>query len=318
MKEKIDLILGTMTFGESVFAPDVRKFIDTFLDAGYSELDTAYVYNNGDCERLLGDALRDVERPYRIATKVNPRVSGRLDADAANTQVNESLCRLGLEKVDVVYLHFPDPKTPLVYVLEAMAELHSRGKFRELGLSNFPAWMVCDAWHICDRHGWVRPSVYEGIYNPLTRKAETELNDCLDSFGMRFTAYNPLCGGLLTGRYTDFDKSPSAGRFTNRPNYMNRYWKKSFFEALDIIKTACAGAGLGVAEATLRCLAYHSMLRTDRGDAIIIGASSLTHLCQNIESLNAGELPRSVLDAFNEAWELTKPDSPEYFTLYRG
>ena len=83
MKKPVNLILGTMTFGESVFSPDVESFIHTFLDAGYDELDTAYVYNDGNCERLLGEVLPKLDRPFKIATKVNPRISGRLDADAA-------------------------------------------------------------------------------------------------------------------------------------------------------------------------------------------------------------------------------------------
>ena len=142
------LILGTMTFGESVFAPEVSRFIEVFLGAGHTELDTAYVYNDGACERLLGDALAETDRPFRIATKVNPRISGRLDGEAALKQVNESLERLKLPAADIVYLHFPDPATPVEDVLAAMAELHGQGKFRELGLSNFPAWMTADAWRV--------------------------------------------------------------------------------------------------------------------------------------------------------------------------
>ena len=76
---QVNLILGTMTFGESVFQPDVRAFVNAFLDAGYTELDTAYVYNEGTCERLLGEVLPELDRPFRIATKVNPRITGRLD-----------------------------------------------------------------------------------------------------------------------------------------------------------------------------------------------------------------------------------------------
>lgn len=314
----VQLVLGTMTFGESVFAPDVRAFIDAFLDAGYLELDTAYVYNDGACERLLGEALKDVWRSYRIATKVNPRISGKLDGEAAYRQVNESLERLQLPCVDTVYLHFPDPATPVISVLEAMADLHDRGKYRELGLSNFPAWMAADVWHICDRHGWVKPTVYEGMYNPLTRLAERELNACLDNFGMRYYAYNPLCGGLLTGRYGRFEDAPSDGRFTHRPGYQNRYWKKSYFDAVDVLKAACEKEGISTVEATYRWLAHHSMLRADRGDAIIIGASRLSHLIQNMEAMKAGPLSENVLNAFEEAWKLTRPDSPEYFTLYKG
>ena len=311
------LILGTMTFGESVFAPDVEGFINTFLDTGYSELDTAYVYNEGTCERLLGEALPKAAAPYSIATKINPRISGKLDGAAAYKQLNESLERLKLRSVDLVYLHFPDPATPAEDVLAALADLHGQGKFRELGLSNFPAWMVTDVWHLCDKKGWMKPTVYEGMYNPLTRNAERELNACLDHFGMRYYAYNPLCGGLLTGRYGKFEDAPTDGRFTHRPGYQNRYWKKSYFDAVEILKDACGKEGITTVEAAYRWLAYHSMLKEERGDGIIIGASKLNHLKQNMETIKAGPLPRSILDAFEQAWDLCRKDSPEYFTLYK-
>lgn len=316
--KNVDLILGTMTFGESVFQPQVGEFINAFLDSGHDELDTAYVYNEGNCERLLGEVLPNLNRPYRIATKVNPRITGKLDADAVYQQVNESLERMRVPSVDTVFLHFPDPATPVVGALEAMADLHDQGKFRELGISNFPAWMVMDVWHICDRHGWVKPTVFEGVYNPLTRRAEAELNDCLNQLGMRFYAYNPMCGGLLTGRYGKFEDAPTDGRFTHRPNYQGRYWKKSFFEAVDVIKTAAEQHGITSIEATYRWLAYHSMLNGDRGDAILIGASKLNHLQQNMKTVEAGPLPADVVEAFEQAWTITRGDSPEYFTLYKG
>ena len=314
----VNLILGPMTFGESVFSPDVEAFIHAFLDAGQMELDTAYVYNDGNCERLLGEVLPKLKRPFRIATKVNPRISGRLDGEAAYKQVNESLERMKLDHVDTVFLHFPDPATPVTDVLSAMADLHAQGKYTELGLSNFPAWMVANVWHICDRNGWVKPTVFEGIYNPLTRKAETELNACLNHFGMRFYAYNPMAGGLLTGRYARFEDAPTDGRFTHRPNYQGRYWKKRYFDAVDVIRTAAERNGFTSIEATYRWLAYHSMLNGERGDAILIGASKLNHLMQNMAAIQAGPLPQDVVAAFDRAWELTRGDAPEYFTLYKG
>lgn len=312
------LVLGTMTFGESVFSPDVGAFVNVFLDNGGTELDTAYVYNEGNCERLLGEVLPELDKPYMIATKVNPRTSGKLDADAAYKQVNESLNRLRLFSVDTIYLHFPDPATPVESVLSAMADLHDQGKYKELGLSNFPAWMVADVWHICDKHGWVKPTVFEGIYNPLTRKAEVELNDCLNAYGLRFYAYNPMAGGLLTGRYASFQDAPTDGRFTHRPNYQKRYWKQSYFDAVDVIKKASEEIGITTIEATYRWLAYHSILDEKRGDAILIGASKLNHLLQNMDAVKAGPLPENVIAAFNTAWDITKGDSPEYFTLYKG
>lgn len=317
--ENVKLVLGTMTFGESVFAPDVEAFIRAFLEAGYEELDTAFVYNEGRCEQLLGEALRTIGREkVKIATKVNPRISGRLDGEAARNQLNTSLARLGVDYVDVFYLHFPDPNTPVSSVLEACADLHRQGKFKELGLSNFPAWMVADAWHICKANGWVLPTVYEGIYNPLTRRAETELKAALDHFGLRFYAYNPLAGGLLTGRYAHFEDVPTDGRFTHRPNYQGRYWKKSYFDAVASLKAACESKGVTLIEAAYRWLAWHSMLAQGSGNAIIIGASKLSHLRQNMAAVKAGALPGELVEAFEQAWSLCKADSPEYFTLYKG
>ena len=315
--ERIKPVLGTMTFGESVFSPDVEAFVDLFLKSGGEELDTAYVYNEGQCEKLLGQALKG-KTGYKIATKVNPRISGRLDGEAAYKQLNESLARLELPRVDIFYLHFPDPKTPAASVLEACAELHREGKFTELGLSNFPAWMVADAWHICEKNGWVKPTVYEGIYNPLTRHAERELNAALNHFGMRFYAYNPLAGGLLSGRYTSYEEAPGDGRFTNRPNYRNRYWKKSYFDAMLLLKDACEKEGCPLVEGVYRWMTHHSMLNAPRGDKIIIGASKLRHLADNLGCFEKGPLGEETAAAFEAAWAVCRADSPEYFTLYKG
>ena len=307
-----------MTFGESVFMPEAEDFVKAFLDKGFTEIDTAYVYNDGVCEKILGEIIKKTDRPFKVSTKVNPRITGRLDGEAAVMQLNASLERLGVACVDTLYLHFPDPATPVDSVLKACAVLHEQGKFKELGLSNFPAWMVADVWYKCKNNGWVLPTVYEGIYNPLTRRAEEELNVALDHFGMRFYAYNPMAGGLLTGRYGKFEDAPEDGRFTHRPNYKNRYWKKSYFEAVELLQTACAEADITLIEAVYRWLANHSMLKNERGDAIIIGASKLSHLEQNMAAAEAGELPESIVEAFEKAWSLCKADSPAYFTLYNG
>ncbi len=313
----INIVLGTMTFGESVFASDIERIIQHFIDAGYNELDTAYVYNNGLSETLIGTALKKIGKDkVKISTKVNPRITGKLDGEATYRQLNESLLRLGIDSVDTFYLHFPDKDTPVISVLEACADLHRQGKFKELGLSNFPAWLVADVYHICKEKGWVLPTVYEGIYNPLTRKAEIELNDALDYFGLRFYAYNPLAGGLLTGKYNRFEDTPADGRFTHRPNYKKRYWKPSFFRAVESIKDSCNENGIGIIESVYRWLAYHSMLRADRNDSIIVGVSKLEHLKQNLDALNAGPLPENLLSVYENVWETCRADSSEYFRFY--
>lgn len=314
---KPNLILGTITFGQQTFYDEAKEMVETFLDKGYHEIDTAYVYNEGECERILGQVFRNVERDkYSIAAKANPRITGRLDGEAVKTQLLESLDRMEIDYADVLYLHFPDPNTPVESALEACGELHKAGKFGELGLSNFPAWMVADVYHKCKQKGWVLPTIFEGVYNPLSRNAETELFAALRNFNMRFYAYNPLAGGMLTGKYSSVDELPSDGRFALRGSYPKRYWKKSFFEAVDVIRKSIGE--LSMVEASYRWLAYHSMLDAEKGDAIIIGASNPKQLEQNLTLLDNGPLPKEVVSAFETAWTISKADSPKYFTLYKG
>lgn len=317
--DKIKLILGTMTFGPQVLLEDSQEMIQNFVCAGFDELDTAYVYNEGETERMLGQLIPQFKSSkLKIATKANPRITGRLDRKAVKSQLEESLQRMQRDSVDIFYLHFPDPRTPVEEALEACSELHCQGKFTELGLSNFPAWLVVHAWHVCKERGWPTPTVYQGLYNGLSRNAEKELFPALKQLGMRYYAYNPLAGGLLSGKHSAFEEQPSHGRFTLRPNYQNRYWKKSLFEAVNTIKETCTEHGITLIQAAFRWLAFHSHLNATRGDGILLGASKVNQVVQNIEAMNQGELPDSITDAFNNAWDIAKAESPDYFKYYKG
>ncbi len=313
------LILGNMTFGPQVDIELGRSMVQRFLDAGHEEFDSAFVYNEGEAEVMLGAILRDMpDAALRVATKIHPRITGRLDKKAVITQLDESLRRLCRNSIDILYLHFPDPGTPVENALEAVAKLHAQGKVLELGLSNYPAWLVVDIWHICKERGWPRPSVYQGRYNGLSRNVEKELLPALRKLGMRFYAYNPLAGGMLTGKHIKHDENPIPGRFTRLQSYRNRYWKKSYFDAVQFLATTCQEAGISLAEAALRWLAHHSCLDPSKGDGILIGASSMNQLEQNLSAPGKGVLPEAVVDAFSSAWEEARPDSPEYFNFYSG
>lgn len=311
-RRPLRLILGSMNFGPQVDLDGSRAMIETFLDDGNSEIDSAYVYNNGETERFLGEVLPHLdERRYSIATKVNPRITGRLDADAIRAQLDESLERMGRKSVDLLYLHFPDPNTPLETTLAACAEQHAAGKFHSLGLSNYPAWEVVHIWHLCDRNGWPKPAVYQGLYNALSRNVEAELLPALRRLGIRFYAYNPLAGGILAGKYANHSDEPAPGRFTVRPNYRKRYWKASFFDALDQIAKTCGESEISLVEASYRWLAHHSALTAN--DGVILGASSPLQLRQNLDSFSQEPLPPPVAEAFEAAWGTVRSDSPDYF-----
>lgn len=310
-------IFGTMNIGQQIFDKDAIEMLQAFVSFGGSELDTAYVYNDGACEELLGKCFKTMSPDrFKIATKVNPRVTGLLDYESVCGQLKTSLSRMRLERVDILYLHFPDPVVPIEEPIRACADLYKQGKFAELGVSNFPLSLIREMLPLCDQYECPRPSVFEGVYNVLSRKAEGELFPVLDDLGMRFYAYNPLAGGMLTGRYNNFSEKPEAGRFSLRPGYQGRYWKESFFEAIDVIAKACNEHDVPMAEVAYRWLGNHSSLSEKRGDGVIVGASRMNQLQQNMMALDGAPLPNGILEALDTAWVLTEAEAPEYYRYH--
>ena len=308
------IILGTMNFGPQLDTEASRLMVSTFLQTGFRELDTAYVYNGGSTETILGEILPNIDtNSYYIATKVHPRITGRLDRATIMLELTESLHRMKRDSVDLLYFHFPDGKTPIEEALETVAELHDKGTVKELGLSNYPAWQVVDIAYKCDRIGCPRPTVYQGMYNALCRNVEPELFPAIRSLGMRFYAFNPLAGGMLTGKHKQFDSTPEPGRFARLESYRKRYWKQSYFDAVDEIRKACEAADIPMAEAAYRWLCFHSSMDASKEDGILLGASRQEQMTQNMAATEKGELPGTITEAMDAAWEIAKPDSPAYF-----
>jgi aflatoxin B1 aldehyde reductase len=307
------IILGTMNFGEQVDEQAADRMLSMFLDHGYREVDTAYRYANGASEEILGRLLTPERRgKVYLATKAHPQGGGGLGPETIVTQVNTSLRRLKTEYVDLLYLHAPDTKVRVEVTLEACEKLFKEGKFRELGLSNYASWQVADVWHLCRQNGWVVPSVYQGRYNAITRDVEGELFPAVRHFGIRFYAYNPLAGGLLTGRYQRIGNVPQEGRFALKTQYRDRFWKKSYFDALEVIQDASEQAGLPMIQIALRWILRYSFLRAPSGDGVILAASNLKQWESNLNSLS-GELPVNVREALDRAWEKARQDYPAYF-----
>lgn len=310
----MNLILGTITVGQQTNDDETIVMINTAIENGIRELDTAYVYNEGECERILGQVLAPIDRStYRIATKVNPRITGKLDRTAILSQFAESLERLQTDFVEVLYLHFPDNIVPLEESLSTCNELYQQGKIKELGVSNFPASMVEEACELCKKNGWLMPTVYEGVYNVLSRNVEGELFDTIRKYGLRFTAYNPLAGGMLTGKYSSLEDFPSDGRFAQRASYKKRYWRQSFFDAVNNLRDICEKYDINMVDAAFRWLAYHSCMDSTKGDAIIVGSSKPSQLIQNIETIAQGPLPEEVAKVYNDSWQICSTDAPPYY-----
>ena len=308
------LILGSMTFGGQVDRETAKAMIDSYLESGNNEIDTAHIYCDGKTETMLGELLPALprERVY-LATKVNPWNEGGLAPEQVHRQFTESLQRLGCDSVDLLYLHSPDLETPVEKTLQACFEIYQRGGFREFGLSNYAAWQVAEVVETCRRHGWMQPLVYQGMYNALTRDVERELIPCLRNYDMRFYAYNPLAGGLLSGKHLSLDAIPDSGRFVTERGYQERYWKQDYFDTLQALRRACDAAGLTPVQAALRWLAGHSLMNADLGDGIILGASKLEQLRENIAAFDEAPLDDAIIEILDRGWEIIKPDCFRYF-----
>ncbi|KAF9907289.1 hypothetical protein BX616_000479, partial [Lobosporangium transversale] len=295
---------------------EASEIISTFRQYGHNALDTARIYADGHTEEMMGQL--DLSG-LTVDTKCFPLQLGGLEPQRVKKSLYESLEALRADKVHVFYLHAPDYATPIEDTLKAVNELYLEGKFEIFGLSNYPAWVVTQIYYICKNEGYVLPRVYQGMYNALTRSIEPELFACLDELNIKFHAYNPLCGGVLAGLYTyDQNEVEKGSRFDPDAKqgirYRERYWKKEYFEAIEVLKRVCEPHGLSLIQVAFDWLQFNSKMRVPRGDGIIIGASSLKHTVQNLDALKYGKpLPQDVLEAVDHCWDITRESSPPYF-----
>ncbi|XP_022790633.1 aflatoxin B1 aldehyde reductase member 2-like [Stylophora pistillata] len=299
------------------------EFIKICMENEIYSFDTALIYTGGKSEEVMGnlDNLRDPK--VTIATKANP-FEKDLKYDSVLEQLNKSLKSLKRDSVDLFYLHAPDHNTPIEETLEAVNQLYKEGKFKAFGLSNYAAWEVAEIYYLCKTKDYPRPTVYQGMYNSITRDVERELFPCLRRLGMAFYAYNPLAGGILTGKHRYEDRENGEiqdGRYANQGTrtdlHMKLYWKKPLFDLLDKFRTTLDriyGEGkVSLVDASLRWMYHHSMMDGTYGDAVIVGASSVKHLEENLKSTKHGPLHEDVVKVFEEAWGQIKSDCPDYF-----
>jgi len=295
---------------------DINAFIDTFQKHGHQEVDSARVYGGGSTEESLA-AAKWQERGLVMETKLYPTKGKGMEWLTPEIWSHEpkdvraglvsSLKALQADKIDMFYLHGPDRNTPFEDTLREVNQLHKEGYFQRFGISNFQSWEVAQLCEICERNGWIKPTVYQGLYNAFQRSVEAELIPCLRHYGIGLYAFQPLAGGFLTSKYqrdqkqyeagSRFDPSQSQGKL-----HHSRYMNDRSFDALEILRPVAKRHGLTEAECGLRWLAHHSALKEELHDAIIIGASSTAQLEQNLVDLEKGPLPEEIVQALNDGW----------------
>ncbi|KAI0669007.1 Aldo/keto reductase [Trametes maxima] len=304
-KTALNIVMGTMTFGdasqEGARVHDlkgVEAILDVFQAHGHYEIDTARTYSGGTSEEYLGK-INWQKRGLVMDTKLYPIPAlGRTHSpENIRKEIEIELKALKTDSVDMWYLHGPDRTTPYEDTLRAVNELYKEGKFKRFGISNYMAWEVAEIVGICKANGYVLPTV----------KVEPELFPCLRKYGIAFYEFNPLGGGFFTGRYRSLeDKAEPGSRFDPEryqgKSYRARYWNEPHFRALASIEAVAKEHGLTLAEIALRWISHHSLLKRELGDAVLIGASSVKHIEQNLIDLEKGPLPEEVVKVLDEAW----------------
>ncbi|HEU5042579.1 MAG TPA: aldo/keto reductase [Nocardioidaceae bacterium] len=304
------LVLGTMTFGSQVDEAAATEMVARALDAGINHLDTANSYNAGVSEEIVGRVLGSRRDEVMLASKVfnrfgpGPDEQG-LSGPAVRKAIDASLRRLGTDHVDIYYLHQPDWTVPIEETLAVMAELVEAGKVRHVGVSNYAAWQICEIRNLVERNGWPPVVISQQMYNLLARSLEDEYAAFSEQAGLADIVYNPLAGGLLTGKH-QYGEAPSTGRFTQE-SYRDRYWTKGQFEAVSRLGEVAAGAGLSLIELSLRWLLSRPVV-----DAVLLGASSLEQLEANLAAAEGPTLDEATLAACDEVWRELRGPIPRY------
>ena len=277
-----EVCLGTMTFGHQCDEPTSFAIMDEAAAKGVNFIDTADVYPvpvsleaAGRTEEIVGRWLRGRRDDFVLATKCRHPM-GRRPNDAGLSRkhildaIDASLRRLQADYLDLYQVHAPDPDTPIDETLRALDAIVESGKARYVGCSNFKAWELAKALWASDKLGLARFDSSQPRYNLLSRDIEADhLPLCLDQ-GVGVLAYNPLAGGLLTGKHHRDEPPAENTRFAVASKvYRERYWNDANFAAVDRLKDYFVGRGK-----TLTHVAIAWVLRQPGITSAILGATS--------------------------------------------
>lgn len=304
------LCLGTGTFGKQTDEAEAFRMFDMASEAGVNFIDTADMYpagaseiEVGRSEEITGRWLKGRRSRFILATKGGgPMGPSSWDRGTSRKHLHDaidaSLRRLNVDHVDLYQLHMDDAATPMDETIHALDAIVRSGKVRYIGVSNFLAYRLARALGRQEAAGLARFVSIQPRYNLLFREIERELLPLADEEGMAVIPFNPLAGGLLTGRYRRGD-TPEKGRFSAELGqfgamYQARYWRDREFETLDKLKEVAAQAG-----ESLTKLAVAWMLANNSITSAILGASRADHLTETLAAVDY-KLPEDIKTRLDE------------------
>jgi aryl-alcohol dehydrogenase-like predicted oxidoreductase len=265
-------------FGGGESEAEAVAIMDAAVELGVTFFDTADAYGGGRSETWIGRWRAAGGAPVLLSTKVFHSVEGDpadhgLAGDRIRRQIDGSLARLGVGRVDMYLIHAPDPETPLEETLRALDELVRAGKVGAIGASNVDGAWLTEALDIAERDrlvpiGWVQNS-----YSLLDRDAESEVLPLCAERGLGFTPFGPLTGGWLTGKYRRGEPAPAGSRMTLRPGPYAHLDRDEVYRGLDLFAEAAAERGVDTATLAIAWVLSHPDVTS-----VIVGPRSPTHL----------------------------------------
>ncbi len=315
------LCLGTMTFGLQCDEARSNAIMDRAADGGIDFFDTADVYPlgggigaTGRTEEIVGAWLKGKRHDFILATKCVGAMGAKpwdqgMSRKHVLDAIDQSLKRLGTDYVDLYQLHRYDPKTSIDEVLEALDTIVRAGKARYVGVSNWPAHKLARAIGRSETRNLVRFASSQPRYNLLFRSYERDLLPMCAEERIAVIPYNPLAGGMLTGKHDGTAPPPEGSRFTlgeAGPRYQERYWNRREFETVEALKPIAAEAGMTMARMAMRWVLSNPAIT-----APIVGASRPKQLADSLAAANEGPLPadfKARLDDLTHEWRAVDAD----------
>lgn len=280
-----ELCFGTMSFGGDADEEESGRMFHACRERGINFFDCADVYSKGVAEEILGRLIRHDRDDLVITSKCFNNIKGDINGSGANRRhilkaVEDSLVRLGTDRLDILFMHRFEDTVPLEETLRALEKLVQDGKVLYLGASNYAAWQVARGLGISARHGWSRFDVIQPMYSLVKRQVESEILPLAKSEELGVISYSPVGGGLLSGKYSR-DKRPDKGRIIQNREYVKRYSEDWVYGVAQDFTAFANKMGIHPVSLAVSWAAAHPQIT-----APIIGSRSLEQLQPSLDSVD--------------------------------
>lgn len=278
-----------VTFGPQLDESKAAKLMQQAYDAGVNFFDNAEAYSGGEAEVIMGRALKRLgwrRSSYLVSSKFYwglhdaPNEKNTLNRKYLMQAIDGSLQRFGLDHLDLIYCHRPDPGTPIEETVRAMSDIISQGKALYWGTSEWSAEQVLEAWRIAEHHHLHQPQMEQPQYNLFVReKVEQDLAPLYEEIGLGLTTWSPLASGLLTGKYSQGVPQGSRAALPGYEWLQERVLDPERLKAVTRLESVAKGLGCAVGQ-----LAIAWCLKNPNVSTVILGATSAEQLAQNLQA----------------------------------